>query len=383
MHLINWLPRGAPAHTDSGKFEAALRIFIARIAQRASRNMNIVRDIVTNVINRAVAIQIHNAGGEAAECYAGAHAKPARRAFLEIPRETPDYLWEPMKSAQTDDIIRAVESNWENMTGVHGKRSDVVDVARNAEWFGSAFIWRPNEYYAASFKVGSVVELDPADPLFPQPHAGGIRDDPSRVRLGRIHAIFCMHPPNDGQPSDGFPAGVRAGAAAAAEAVPASGRGLGLKKIRRCVPKRMFVLVWPFARQCEDDHRFLGLRDMQFHAARLLQSLELPSGAAPDAQLQPPYKLFPLSSVLRGVRVSPLTWPVLKAQDFSKYGPTPDAARVAHRRKVAACLEGDILLFLPPVRHTFLPGAVGIPTIPDGVDEEPEEAEAPAPGPEA
>ena len=37
MHIINWLDRGAPASANSSKFEAALRIFVARIAKLSSR----------------------------------------------------------------------------------------------------------------------------------------------------------------------------------------------------------------------------------------------------------------------------------------------------------------------------------------------------------
>ena len=82
-----------------------------------------------------------------------------------------------------------------------------------------------------------------------------------------------------------------------------------------------------------------------------------------DLQYRLPYKVFPVSAILRGVQVSPPAWPnqLFGMDSQSRNAQLSDAAR---------CASGPVLVFWPPTRHTFLPQAVAtVPLHPDGANE--------------
>ena len=56
FHVTNWLScgRGAPGCTDSGAFEAALKLYMTSLASHASSHHDILRDIATHASDLVV-----------------------------------------------------------------------------------------------------------------------------------------------------------------------------------------------------------------------------------------------------------------------------------------------------------------------------------------
>ena len=76
--------------------------------------------------------------------------------------------------------------------------------------------------------------------------------------------------------------------------------------------------------------------------------------------------------MLRAVRVTPAAWPDLDMEcraDANALG-AMQAGILAHDRMVeaAACRRGNVLVFWPPLRHTYLPHAV-VPLMPEGAED--------------
>ena len=350
MHLVNALVRGAPAGTNSGTFEAALRLFISRVAKRISNNHNLLRDAMKSAIHRAVGVLLRARGVQGAGTD-GTHSGPARRVLIE--QRSADYLQKPLKTAQVAELIRAVKLDWSNVARLYGTGATMssptsniaaINVRRQARWVEEAVIWRPDCQFSGAIRKGSIIELDPADPHFaPQPPPADIRSNPATAKLARVEGVFYMGPPADAGEgfSDGFPPGDGA----------------------RDLQERMFVLVWPCAHEKPSVTSFLRQHDLLYHTIRRLKRQ---TGAPPRA----PLRVYKLSSVLRAVRALPVVWPSfssLDAAEQASYG-TPQQ----HRKAVAAgCMlptaNGlDILVFWPPT-DTFIPhAAAGLPAERDG-----------------
>ena len=164
-----------------------------------------------------------------------------------------------------------------------------------------------------------------------------LRDSAAIVKLARVLAIFYLPPPVAGDPSDGFPAG--AGNADAAQAA------------------RMFVLVHLFADQVAGDAARMRDHGLQFHAIRHPEArslaLAVPGAAAP--KLTPSsWVVFPLSEVLRAVRVFPAAWRVSSA-DLVPRALSGSSETHDRHREDAAATHGPVLVFIPPLSGTRWP----------------------------
>jgi len=350
MHLVNALVRGAPASTNSGTFEAALRLFISRVAKRISNNHNLLRDAMKSAIHRAVGVLLRARGVQGAGRDATLSC-PARRVLIE--QRSADYLQKPLKTAQAAELSRAVKLDWGNVANLYGTGATMtsptsniaaINVRRQARWVEEAVIWRPNCQFAGAIRKGSIIELDPADPHYaPQPPPADIRSNPATAKLARVEGVFYMGPPpadTGGGFSDGFPLGDGT----------------------RDLQERMFVLVWSFAQEKASVTSFLRQHDLIYHTVR---GLKRQTGAPPRA----PLRVFRLASVLRTVRALPVVWPSFSSLDAAaqaSYG-TPQE----HRKAIAAgCMlptaqRLDILVFWTPT-DTFIPNAAGIPAEREG-----------------
>lgn len=151
----------------------------------------------------------------------------------------------------------------------------------------------------------------------------------------------------------------------------------------------MFVVVWPFLSQNLQDATCISNHALEYHAIRRpaprIASGGLGGGGArpggsswgPSRRPvldsgKPPLQVYPLSAVLRAVRVTPAAWPVMYLTQSALFGDdTPAARSAAHTREQATCKkETDVIsVFWPPVRNTFLPGPA--PARADGANEEP------------
>jgi hypothetical protein len=124
---------------------------------------------------------------------------------------------------------------------------------------------------------------------------------------------------------------------------------------------RMFAVVLVF----QDDTTGMAEHGLQFHAIRSPPPLAIVPGHFIDGDQQYglPYKVFPVSAILRGLSVSPPLWPKpLFGMDSQ--------TRNAQLNAAARCATGSVLVFWPPTRHTFIPQAVTtVPLHPDGANE--------------
>ena len=157
-HIVNWLPKGAPSCTNSGKFEAALRIYVSRIAKRASSNQNVLRDIARYVTQRAMFDLILSKGGGAlAESLRGAASLPQRRRLLDRCTETPGGCLSKVVTAPASEYVRAIRDDWVNVPGNVGHvLGSTVDFSA-ARFFERVF----HQDFTANIDLRAVVELDP------------------------------------------------------------------------------------------------------------------------------------------------------------------------------------------------------------------------------
>ena len=191
MHIINWtfVGRGAPGCTNSSTLEAALKMYISRIASHASAHQDIQKDIRTNYTNHAVYDLLKSAGGAAAVALADAYERPmlnrqalhasgrARESFAKpcVDAAQPKKREVPKPSAE---VIKAIEMDMVQNAGILGIAPQAAPLA-TAQWFGCACISRPEEHFDAPVSLSATVALssrsadpDPVDSL----------DDPARAR---------------------------------------------------------------------------------------------------------------------------------------------------------------------------------------------------------
>lgn len=334
QHIVNWLVHGAPAWTNSSKFEATLRIYISRILKCASSNHNVLRDIVSHLRLRTLFALLRSKGGALASALANAAVLPARRLLLARCAAVgqKSVLSEPLDERPGPAYISAIRSSWSSVPGNVGSVAGTLVNFERARFFGRAWISRLDEHFAAHINVRATVELNPASSRFnvPAAVADELRDDAAVVKLARVLAIFYLPPPTAGLPSDGFPPAPAAGDAQV---------------------ERMFVLVHPFADQVEGDTACMRAHGLLFHAIRhpAARPQSLP-GAGAAAPLATPWVVFPLSEVLRAVRVFPGRWSDL-ASDAARLF----AEKVEERKQEAAATRGSVLVFIPPLRGTRWP----------------------------
>jgi len=365
LHIVNWLGRGAPASTNSSKFEATLRIYFSRILKRASANQNVMRDIANYIKLRTAFDLLQGQAGAASEALASAAVLPARRRLVQRCRSVAGgkFLIKPMPAPPAGGAyLTAISADWANVPGNAGAvPGTAVDFSR-ARFFSRVFVNRIENQFVAIVDLRKILELNPRSERFaaaaaapagvaaaaaggaaaaaagPDPEA--IRDDPARVKLARLLAIFYLPPPAPGGASDGFPDADAAGPA-----------------------ERTFVLVHPFADEAAGDAGRMGRFHLKYHAVRHPVAAQIPPGAGANAPRPPPFQVFPLRDVLGGTRALPAEWPVFNAAHDAMYTTEEEQRAVA-----AACRTGPVLIFLPPTRGTYWPltsAAVG-----EGEDDE-------------
>ena len=207
----------------------------------------------------------------------------------------------------------------------------VDGLVRRAQWYARARVARPQHRFVALVHVGDTVELArPSEEVAGSAACVAVnsRDDPARVSLGRVTGFFYIPPPLDGS-SDAL-------------------SSVAPRPPYTLQHERMFVVVWPFQGQTVPQAKLLEDHGLISHAIRSPQPM------LHDGRL--PLQVHLLEAVLRAVLVKPAAWagPLAMTQ-VHKYGNSPHAAASARRKEVAAGREGDILLFWPPDRDTFLP----------------------------
>jgi hypothetical protein len=224
----------------------------------------------------------------------------------------------------------------------------VDGLVKRAQWFARARVSRPQYRFVAMVHVGYTLELP--SPVVPGAGVAAavavvnLRDDPARVNLGRVVGFFYAPPPVSG--SDGLPS--------APPRAPCT-----------LLQQRMFVVVWPFQGQTLDCASQLEDHGLLFHAIRSPEPLLQPGGRLPLA-------VYPLSAVLRAVLVRNAAWPgTLPGTQVHRYGNSVHDAASGKRKEAAAAHEGDILVFWPPDRDTFLPPLLGAgpPVLAEGANE--------------
>ena len=348
LHIVNWLGRGAPASTNSSKFEATLRIYFSRILKRASANQDVMRDIANYVKLRTAFDLLQGQDGAAAEALANAAVLPARRRLLQRCRSA-EFLLKPIPAPPAAGAyLTAIRADWANVPGNAGPvPGAAVDFSR-ARFFSRVFVDRLENQFAAIVDLRKILELNPRSERFAGAAAAGgaaavaggaaaaaaagpdpeaIRDDPARIKLARLLAIFYLPPPAPGAASDGFPDADAAGPA-----------------------ERTFVLVHPFADQAAGDAGRMERLHLWFHAVRHPVAAQIPPGAGANAPRPPPFQVFPLRDVLGATRAFPAEWPVFHADHDAMYT-TEEEQRAA----TAECRSGPVLIFLPPTRGTYWP----------------------------
>ena len=351
--IVNKLTDGAPTSTNTSKFEAALRILVSRILKRASGNKDCLADVANHYIMRATFDRLRSAGGPVADELARAAIIPARRRLL---KRCDDLNGEAALSVRTSAPalgLAAIQADWSSVPGNAGPvpGSD-VDFGR-ATFFERAWLARNEERFAAFVDVRTVVSLDPlssrfegqADFAAPE----DIRDDPARVKLARVIALFYLPPPPAGGDSDGFPVAVDSAVVD---------------------PNRMFALVHPFAEQGAGDRTRVEGLGLKFHAVRVPVAPQQQPGAAANVPRPPPWIVFPLRQVLRAMHVGPATWPVFDAHHAGNLMTVHEA-----RRNAGACRAGAVLVFIPPTRGTYWPTSRCSPVAELRAAEEDEEEE--------
>ncbi len=394
FHIINNLVRGAAGCMNSSKFEAALRIYMSRIAARSSSNHDILRDIARNYMNHIMTVLMIAKGGKAAAALASASAVPKKRnkaaynsemnigevtevsgggvvtsgsavplADVEmfsgpqtLSPQVGDALISPFDRMQPRPSPRELDAVRFDLaasgTGLGLESEAAAGIVERARWFSCARVSRPAERFVALVHTGATVELSSRNFAVVDPVT--LRDEPSSARLGRVVAFFYADPPADGI-TDGLP--------------NAHSHLPGPSRLQR---KRTFVVVWPFHPQTEPQARTLDDNGMIFHTLRSpLGEVPMPqTGAAStrgrnltgrgigSASSRLPLEVYPLSAVLRAVRAFPADWPTLQTTQVHRFGTNVTDATSAHRKATAAAKTGDILVFWPPDRDTFLPPTV-------------------------
>jgi hypothetical protein len=352
LHIVNWLSCGAPACTNTSKFEAALRILVTRIARRATNNHDLLQSITDHYTYLAALTLMKNKGGDAGKDIAGASVpsrlRQRRRAIKSRNAVLVDVLdgSTAAKSKPVASILDTIVRDWSMVEGNQGKvRGEVVDFAHKAVFYDSFRLTNPKERFVALVHQHATVELDVRVVLGNnamtdaqcEPH----RTNPRIAVLGRVKAIFYLHPPAPGAAADGFPSGVAAAAQSS---------------------ERMFVLIDMYEAQLAKDTGTLENMRMQYHTIRRPYD---------DSHMF----VYPLSTVLRAVRTYPLLWPSVlpvrgkSGQNKGQATPSVDHAQLVH---AAACSTGPVLIFWPPTRHTFLPTDFA-PAEAEGANEEEDE----------
>ena len=122
--------------------------------------------------------------------------------------------------------------------------------------------------------------------------------------------------------------------------------------------QRMFAAVHMFRDQTKEHKKVLEDLGLFYHAVRY------PRVPVKGSKL---LRVFPLSRILRAVRVFPLEWPLPGAAAL-QFGRSFAAQRIGHLKMIARCEEGPILVFCPRTRRTFLRGARFVPQRPEGAN---------------
>ena len=370
MHIINWLSSGraAPGYSNTSTLEAALGMYISRLAAKASSHHDLQRDIMTNYTNLVTTDLLVSAGGAAADALKDAYERPRRNqqtlnaaagrckeAFVkpcvQVPRKKGEV------GMPSVDVLHAVEHDWHSAAPLLGAAPGASDtlIARST-WYGYARVARPEWHFNAPVRIGATVALSKRGPV---PDPVEWCDDPARERIGRVAGFFYLNPPMPGSPSDGLPAQV------------VLGQGPVVAPLLR---ERMFVVIWPFRGQTEADATRVSDHGLNFFSVRRpAVRVEVGDGGA----LRLPVMVYHISSLRYAVRVFPLEWPRLTLTRRAGYGATPREQDNAFRAETAACagLETPALIFWPPLRGTFVPNAA-VPEQPDGALPVEEEDEA-------
>jgi len=339
FHIINWLSRGrgAPGCTDSGAFEAALKLYVTSLASHASSHHDIQRDIATHATDLVVDTLLRAAGGPAADALNAAGTRPVRnRQTLDAAVGSREVFVKAAKKPAADVLV-AIHDAWVGAAVDLGAAPGAAAaIATTAQWFQYGRLSRPERRFHAPVGLGALVNYSAA--------ADATCYDPARAALGRVVSFFYLPPPQAGAQGDGLPVvAPQAGAA-----LPAGG------EIRT---ERMFAVVWPLLGQRPADATTLGGHGLRWHAIRRPAPRVPLQGLGLVTRL--PLQIVPLARVLCGVRAFPADWPILigHASAFQRYGANYPEAVNAHRIEWAACrgLEQAALVFFPPTRDTFLP----------------------------
>jgi hypothetical protein len=397
MYVINRVvkdKRAAPACSDSGVFESALRFLVSKVAHDASGNRDLLRDIADRDDSRMALDLLRSKKdvSDVAASIAAASSCPVRLDLMERCRRTRAVFEVPLKAqpAGDSDVAQAVRAAWERVPGnTSGVSGASVDWTR-ARYFEECHVHRTEERFAAPVHLRQTVLVDGATWAPPAaaapPRRAGVAaaaaaaaaaadavdpgDRPETAALARVVAFFYLPPPAEGSPSDGIAAvrvasaapvaapsagGGAAGAAAGSRGAAAFGGGaaaaaqggspvgtaqafVGRQNVQE---ERMFAVLHPFrAQTAADKTRLVTAAGRPPGTHRFLRhyAIRCPAEAAPG---QCPYVVLPVSAIRRAVRVLPPKWPD---------GRVPREELI----RAAKCETGPALVFWEP-RDLWLP----------------------------
>ena len=379
MYVVNAVVhdlRAAPACSDSGVFESALRMFVSRVASGASGQVDLLRGIADHDESRMALDLLRSKDADSPVARSIAKSceslRPVRSKLMQRSRAV---LEKPLVRPLADsDIVRAISDGWARVPGnASGAPGSNVDWAC-ARFFEECNLYRPDHRFAAPVRMRQTVLIDndylPAVATAPtcagaaavataavataaaataaaanaasaNAASANPNDLPETARLARVVTWFYLPPPAEGLPSDGLvlrriPEPHRASAATNASATGTSAR-VGHHDVQL---ERIFALLHPFVEQTQEGRRRLKLMSvpdtyLRHHAIRE------PRVAALG---QSPYVVLPVTAICRAVRVLPPKWP--------GPGATRDDIIAA-----AKCETGPVLVFWEP-RDLWLPSAV-------------------------
>ena len=356
MYVINQAvrdKRAAPACSDSGVFESALRFLVSRIAHEASGGRDLLRDIAEHDDSRMTLdlLRTKSDGSDVARSIAEGCPCPVRSELTDRCLRTRAVLEEPLKESLLDsEVAQFVRAWWQRFFGdATGAMGSSVEGSR-VRYFAVCHVYRAEDRFAAPVRLRQTVLLDHRTGAADEHRAAaGVaaqaaacadpNESPETAKLARVVALFYLPPPDHGLPPDGLAVQTTGssttGVVAAAAGTQAARASVGRQSVQL---ERMFVVVHPFDVQSQQDKTRLKVTNSSFlrhHAIR--RPMEAGVGKST-------YAVLPVSAIRRAVRVQPLDWPS---------GAVSRDALIA----AAKCETGPVLVFWEP-RDLWLPTKV-------------------------